>query len=197
MLTVEEKYLPITLSVPEITDAQFAEICERYEHFRVEYTAEGEVLIMPPTDPSTSRQNLEIASQLHVWAARIPHGVATESSGGYVLPNGARYAPDAAWISRERFEKGMCPEFVIELLSPGDRRNRTHAKMLEWIENGAFLGWMIDPRDRTVTVYRPRQEFEVLSGVLEVRGEGPVAGFVLHLGAVWAAESQRRLSKNS
>jgi len=188
MLMVEESYLPLTITVPGITDEQFQELCEQYDNYRVEYSAEGELLVMPPTDPETGMRNTAITAQLWNWARRTASGGVPDSSAGFVLPNGARLSPDAAWISNGRLrQKPTCPEFVVELLSPTDRRNKTHAKMLEWIANGALLGWMIDPRARTVTIFRPGCDPETLTDVSEVAGEGPVEGFVLDLEPVWRA----------
>ena len=79
----------------------------------------------------------------------------------------------------------MCPEFVIELISPYDQLKEIRAKMLEWIANGAQLGWMINPRTESVTIYRPGHEPELRSGITEVTGEGPVEGFVLDLQPIW------------
>ena len=186
MLLVEEAHLPMTISVPGITDAQFQQLCEQYADCQVEYTSEGELLVMPPTDPKTSWRNLWIASQLMAWAMKSGQGLSTESSAGFHLPDGSRLSPDAAWISRERLSRRIaCPEFVIELLSPTDRPNKTRAKMLEWISNGALLGWMIDPRKRTVTIFRPNQEPEFKTNLAELAGEGPVEGFLLDLKPVW------------
>ena len=113
-------------------------------------------------------------------------GAVTDSSTGFRLPNGARRSPDAAWISRDRLGgKPNCPEFVIELLSPSDRLPVAKAKMVEWIANGAGLGWMIDPKAQAVTIYRPGQEAETRTGILRLVGEGPVAGFVLELERIW------------
>ena len=146
---------------------------------------------MPPTDDETSARNSEITAQLSNWRRIVKRGRVTDSSGGWVLPSGARLAPDAAWISTERRRhKPTCPEFVVELLSPFDRRKTIHAKMLEWIANGVELGWMIDPRNKTVAIYRPGHEPEVRTGVSEIAGEGPVAGFVLDLGAVWNPDAE-------
>lgn len=182
---VEEAYLPLTLSAPGLTDAQFEELCQQYADYRVEYTAEGDLVIMPPTDPETSARNSLITYQLTAWALNGP-GMVTESSGGYLLPNGARLAPDAAWISRDRLRRRRsCPQFVIELLSPTDRPRKIRAKMQEWIDNGAELGWMIDPGSKTVTVFRPGREPEDLRGIAKLEGEGPVSGFVLDLRPVW------------
>jgi Uma2 family endonuclease len=185
MVMVEEAYLPVTLSAPNLTDAEFAGLCEQYADFRLEYTADGEVVIMPPTDPETSIRNAAIVSFLRIWAASMGRGVVSESSGGFVLPNHARRAPDAAWMSRDRLRRRLCPEFVIELVSPYDRPKKLHEKMLEWMANGAELAWMIDPERRAVSIYRPGGDVEVRVGVLEVEGEGPVAGFVLDLREIW------------
>ena len=187
MLTVEESYLPLTLSVPGITDAQFQELCERYEHYRVEYTAEGEFLIMPPTDPPTGIRNAEIKAQLRNWARPEGKGSVADSSTGFVLNTGARRSPDSAWISHARLRrKPACPEFVIELLSPSDRRNKLHAKMLEWIAGGVELGWLIDPRTRSVAIYRAgAAEPETRTGISSIAGEGPIAGFTLDLEPIW------------
>ena len=185
VVTVDDAYMPLTLSAPGITDEQFQGLCAHYADYRVEYTAEGDLLVMPPTDPETSSRNLEIGMQLKLWA-RNKDGIATDSSGGFTLPSGARLSPDAAWISRARLrQKPTCPEFVVELLSPTDRWKTIHAKMLEWIASGALLGWMIDSKALAVTIYRPGQEPETVSEVMQVAGEGPVAGFVLDLELVW------------
>lgn len=185
MVTVEETYLPLTLYAPGLTDAQFQEFCELYADYRLEYTAEGELVIMPPTDPETSARNLEIGSQLRTWTRRDGRGIATESSGGFVLPSGARLAPDAAWISRSRLSRRDVPEFVVELLSPTDRVRKADAKMREWTAEGVELAWLIDPRAQSVTVFRPGLEPEVHTGISSMKGEGPIAGFVLELGPVW------------
>ena len=187
LVTVDDAYMPLTLTAPGITDEQFEEFCAKYEDYRVEYTSEGDLLVMPPTDPETSSRNLQIAAQLMMWAlSNNKDGLATESSGGFTLPSGARLSPDASWISRDRLrQKPMCPEFVIELLSPTDRPKTAHRKMEEWIANGALLGWLIDPKKQSVSIYRPGQEPETLTGILQLPGEGPVEGFVLELERIW------------
>ncbi|MFN7923144.1 MAG: Uma2 family endonuclease [Bryobacteraceae bacterium] len=186
MLTIDETYLPITLFVPANTDEQFQALCEQYEDYRIEYTSDGELEIMLPTDPETGARNSSITYQLMRWALADPAGVVTDSSTGFRLPNGARLSPDAAWASRARLlQRLSCPEFVIELLSSSDRLNKARAKMQEWIDNGAELGWLIDPRTHTVTIYRPHREPEPRTGIDRLEGEGPVAGFVLDLAPVW------------
>ncbi len=185
MVTVAEEYMPLTLYVPGMTDGQFQGFCEQYADYRLEYSAEGDLIVMPPTDRRTSKRNSRIVFQLTQCEIAAGMDDVTDSSGGFKLPNGARRSPDAAWSSKERFEFGGCPEFVIELLSPFDRPKLTRAKMHEWIENGAQLGWMIDCAERTVTVFRPGQAPEEMVGVSSIVGEGPVAGFELDLEAIW------------
>jgi Uma2 family endonuclease len=187
MVMVEESNLPVTLFAPELTDEQFREWCERYSDYRLEYTADGELIIMPPTDPETGARNAAITHRLRSWALKAGRGIVTGSDAGFVLPNHARRCPDAAWMSREKLrQRPSCPEFIIELMSPFDRRKVTHQKMLEWIDNGAELAWMIDPAQQSVSIYRPNCEVEVRKEVIEIEGEGPVAGFVLDPREIWS-----------
>ena len=186
VMSVADTYLPMTLSIPDMTDAKFEELCQEYDAYCLEYTAEGELLIMPPTDPETGAQNAIIIFQLTKWSIATGHGIATDSSAGFLLPNGARRSPDASWTSRNRFRRRPgCPEFVIELLSPTDRVKKADQKMREWLSNGVELGWLIDPRTRTVTIYRPDREPEVRKGIMTIVGEGPVEGFTLDLASIW------------
>ena len=169
----------LTLSVPNITDEQFQQFCDQYEDYQLEYTADGNLLIFPCTDPRTDVRNAAIIAQLNVWAHKSKKGVSTGSSGLFHLQNGARRSPDAAWMTMDRLDaRPSCPQFVIELQAEA-------AKMHEWIANGAELAWMIDSRTQTVTIYRPAQEPEVQTGIHQVAGEGPVDGFILSLEQVW------------
>ena len=135
---VEESYMPVTLFVSELTDEAFREWCDQYPDYRQEYSADGELIIMPLTDRETGGRNAAITKRLGIWADLVGRVVVTDSSGGTVLPNHARRTPDAAWISSDGFEVAeTCPEFIIELVSPFNRRKKVYEKMLEWIENGA------------------------------------------------------------
>ena len=185
MVMVEETYMPLTLFVPDLTDERFEEFCKQYSDFHLEYTADSELIIMPPNDPDTGARNAALTQYLRQWAIVDKRGIVTDSSGGFILPNHARRSPDAAWTIRGRFGLRSCPEFVVELLSPSDSRKKTHEKMLEWIVNGAELGWLIDPFHRTVTIYRSNGDVEVRKGILEIAGEGPINGFTLDLREIW------------
>ncbi len=177
------------------TEAQFYEFCRLNDELRIERDAQGEVSIMPPAAWETAAKNLEIAAQLHAWAKTDGTGRAADSSAGYVLPNGAIRYPDASWVSNERLahltvdERSrflpVCPDFVIELRSPTDGLTALHAKMAEYVANGATLGWLIDPANRRVFVYRPGSDAEALDSPTNVSGELELGGFRLTLAEVW------------
>lgn len=186
MMVIEEAVMPATLTIPDLTEERWQEICEEYSDYRIEYTSEGELLIMAPTDMGTGARNSRLNLLVLQWSDAKTNGVVTDSSTSFLLPSGARRSPDVAWMSRGRFgKKPTCPEFVIELMSPSDRRRKIHEKMLEWIANGAELGWMIDPQRRSVTIYRPGQEPETIESPESIRGEGPVDGLTVDLKRVW------------
>jgi Uma2 family endonuclease len=194
-LVIDDAFLPATLTAPPMTDEEFAAFCSEHPDLFFEMTAEGELIVMPPTYFSTGVQNSGITGDLFTWARRDNRGVASDSSTGFVLPNGARRSPDAAWTlksriaqldpdSRSRFLH-LCPDFVIELRSSSDRLGKLREKMREYLANGAQLGWLIDPGQRSVTIYRPDAEPETRTSIQSIVGEGPVTGFVLDLSFVW------------
>jgi Uma2 family endonuclease len=194
-LVIEEAYLPATLTASPMTDEEFVQFCACYPDYAIEMSAEGEIIIMPPSDWLTSARINKISQQLSNWSDAGRRGWVTESSGGFVLPNGARRAPDVAWFpagkpglldrkKRPRFPR-FAPDFVVELRSPDDRLSRVRPKMREWVDNGASLAWLVDPERRVVEIYRPGREPETLDNAATVAGEGPVEGFVLDLRPVW------------
>lgn len=191
-----EKFAGVVLQPANspVTDAEFFALCARYPDYRIETTAEGDILIMPPAHPRTGQRNAAITYQLFAWTEQDGRGEAFDSSAGFFLRNGARRSPDSAWVSRERL-KGLAdeaamwhvtPEFVIELTSASDRVEALRAKMREWTANGVSLGWLIIPETRTVEIYRGDGSSEVMHDASEVQGEGAVAGFVLKLERIWA-----------
>ena len=177
-------------------DDAFWDFCVANPDLRIEREPNGDIVIMPPTGFGTGNRNNNIAVQLGVWAERDGRGEAADSSTEYYLPNGAARSPDASWVLRSRLtaftrdEKEkflhLCPDFVVELMSPSDRLPKAKARMQEWVDNGAQLAWLIHPKKRTVYVYRPGRELEELANIESVAGEGPVAGFVLDLLKIWA-----------
>ena len=179
----------------ELSDDEFFALCQINRDLRFERTAEGDIIIMAPTGAETGTRNADITAQLRNWAKHNGEGVAFDSSTGFKLPNRADRSPDGAWVLRSRLatlsreEKQkflpLCPDFVIELLSPTDRLDSTKAKMDEYIENGSRLGWLIDPESRHVHVYRPNSLVVTMENVSEISADPELPGFVLDLKEIW------------
>lgn len=183
--------LPATFTAPDLTDEQFLALCERFPDATLEYTEEGEIIVMPPTDPLNSARVALVVYQLIGWSKTIGRGVVSGPDGGFRLPTRARRSPDAAWFegypsTSQRFPT-FAPQFVIEVRSPDDRIARLRDKMQRYITAGVLLAWLIDPIERSVTIYRANREPEVLENPLSVSGEGPVEGFVLDLEGIFPA----------
>jgi len=181
-----EDLLPATFTSPELTDEQFLALCELFPDATLEHTEEGEIIVMPPTDPISSSRVAHVARRLGNWAEQTGHGIVCGPDGGFRLPTRARRSPDAAWFenypktTKQRFPV-FAPQFVIEVRSPDDRIARLRDKMQRYIAAGVKLAWLIDPMAQTVTIYRPGRDPEVLANPSSVAGEGPVEGFVLDL----------------
>jgi Uma2 family endonuclease len=150
---------------------------------------------MPPTFSETGGKNFSLAVKFGIWVEKDASSKGFDSSPGFTLPNGAVRSPDLSWIKlerwntltkkqREKFAR-ICPDFVVELRSESDSLPKLKAKMEEYIENGASLGWLIDPLERRVYVYRPEKEIEILENPTEVSGEPFLHGFVLNLKEIW------------
>ena len=181
--------------VINLTDDQLFELCQLNRDWRIEYTAQGELIVMPPTGWETGSQNAEITFQLRRWARDDQTGVASDSSTGFKLPNGATRSPDAAWVRRSRLTGltreqkqkflPLCPDFVIELRSPTDNLRAVLDKMQEYLDNGAQLGWLLDPLTRRVHVYRPQRPPEILEAPAGVSADPLLPGFMLDLRKIW------------
>jgi Uma2 family endonuclease len=182
-------------SVLDLTDEQFFKLCQANRDLRFERTTTGELIIMPPTGGETGNKNARITQQLMNWTDTDGTGIAFDSSTCFKLPNGADRSPDAAWIKLSRWnalteeEKEkfppICPDFVIELLSPSDSLKVAQEKMKEYIDNGVSLGFLINRKSRQLEIYRQGQEVEVLDSPATVSGEDILNGFVLNLGMIW------------
>ncbi len=184
---------PVALIVPDgtrlkTTPADFELLAAANRDLRLELTGSGELIVMAPEGSETGHRNFEISVMLGIWV-RAHGGVGFGSSAGFTLPNGAIRAPDAAWITSQRWqglpatEKSgfarIVPDFVVELRSPSDRIEDCREKMNEYAAVGVRLGWLIDPATRTVMVYRPGQEPRLLENPERVSGEDVLPGFEL------------------
>jgi Uma2 family endonuclease len=187
--------LPSTLAL-HVTPEQFEALSVANRDLRLERTAQGELIVNLPTGGESGKRNFSITGQLARWFEEHEElGEGFDSSTGFRLPNGANRSPDASWVRRERWEaltpqqrKGflpLCPDFVVELRSESDSLTKLQAKMQEYIDNGARLGWLIDPQHRRVEIYRPGVDVEVLENPTELSGEDVLPDFVLNLTRVW------------
>lgn len=178
-----------------LTKEQFALLCQENPDLRFELTAQQELIIMPPTGSETGWRDSRLNLRLAIWAETEGTGLTFGSSTGFTLPNGAIRSPDASWIRQERWNAltkeqrvgfaPICPDFVIELRSPTDRLSELQAKTEEYIDNGARLGWLIDPIDKRVYVSRPGQPVEILDDPMTLSGDPVLPGFVLHVQELW------------
>lgn len=181
--------------VIDLTEDQFFEFCQLNRDVCIERNAKGEVLVMPPTGGATGARNAEITIQLGSWAKQNGTGVAFDSSTGFVLPDRSVRSPDGAWVARWRYDAlteaqkdrflPLCPEFIIELKSPSDYLPSLQQKMEAYIENGAHLGWLIAPEQKTVSIYRPQLPVEVRENLKALSADPTLSGFVLNLSEIW------------
>ena len=177
------------------SDEEFLDFCARHPDARIERESDGEIIIMPPAFTETGGRNASLSYFVMAWARKDRTGRAFESSTGFTLPNRALRSPDASWVSNKRWnelaneEKAgfsrISPDFVVELRSTTDRLSKIQAKMSEYMANGSSLGWLIDPIERKVHIYRPKQEVEILDDPAEISGEDVMPDFILKLKEIW------------
>ncbi|MBD2037979.1 Uma2 family endonuclease [Leptolyngbya sp. FACHB-321] len=197
-LLIQTENSPLTVNLPAIapmTTAQFYEFCLANRDLRIERTASGDVIIMPPAFADTGNRNFNIAAQLWNWTEQDGTGIGFDSSAGFTLPNGATRSPDASWIKLERWQTlteaqkasfaPICPDFVIELRSSSDTLTSLQDKMKEYIANGTVLGFLIDRKNQAVHLYRPQQKPTILHNPETVNGDPELPGFVLQMAKIW------------
>ena len=181
--------------VIDMSREQFLRFCQRNRDLRIERSAEGGIAVMAPTGGETGARSGRLFAAVFRWAEDDGSGVAFDSSTGFELPNGAVRSPDAAWVARARLERlsaedkqgflPLCPDFVIELLSPSESRAVLQRKMEEYRDNGVRLGWLIDPVRRQVAIYRAGVGVENRTGSGVLAGESVLPGFALDVAAIW------------
>lgn len=189
----------IPVHIPEslrVTNEQFLEFVKANPDLRLERTATGELIIMAPTGSEGGNYNAELNVDVGIWNRQYAKGKVFDSSSGFRLPNGAIRSPDVAWVEQSRWDaltpeqrKGfapLCPDFVIELLSETDDLAVLQAKMQEYLDNGCQLGWLINPKARTVVIYRPQRSPEVVEFRTPLSGEAVLPGFQVNLELLFA-----------
>lgn len=178
-----------------LDEDQLLELSGLNRDLRLEMTAEGDLIVMPPAGGESSQRNAEITMQLRLWAKQDGTGATFDSSGGFVLPSGAVRSPDASWVERTRLAAltdeqrrkflPLCPDFVVELRSPSDSLSVLQDKMREYVENGAKLGWLIDPENSKVYVYHRDGSIRELEASETLSGDPILPSFVLDLREIW------------
>ncbi|MDJ0553956.1 MAG: Uma2 family endonuclease [Microcoleaceae cyanobacterium MO_207.B10] len=182
-------------SVVDLTDEQFFQLCQKNKNLKFERNAKGDLIIMSPTGGETSNINAGLNAQLWNWNAQTKLGKIFDSSGGFKLPNGANRSPDASWIIIEKWNSltpeqrtkflPLCPDFLVELMSPSDSLSETQAKMKEYQANGMKLGWLINRKTQKVEIYRAGKDVEILDSPETLSGEDVLPGFVLDMSVIW------------
>ncbi|NER02758.1 MAG: Uma2 family endonuclease [Okeania sp. SIO3C4] len=189
----------IILQMPpdlQMTEEQFFEFCQINRDLRIETNKFGELLIMSPTGYETGNREFNLCVQLGIWSEKNGTGIAFSSSTGFTLSTGAKKSPDASWIKLERWNSlspeqkekfaTICPDFVVELMSPSDSLKTLQAKMTEYMEEpGVKLGWLIDIKQKKVYIYRPEIPTECLENPESVSGEPVLPGFALNMQKIW------------
>jgi Uma2 family endonuclease len=174
---------------------QFYHLCRQNPDLKFERNTNGELIIMPPTGGETGRKNAELIGEFILWNRKTQLGIVFDSSTCFRLPLGSDRSPDVSWIKKERWEQltdkeksqfpPLCPDFVLELLSPRDNLAMTQEKMQEYLDNGAKLGWLINPQSQQAEIYRPQQSVEILQSPTTISGENVLANFELNLSWLW------------
>ena len=182
-------------SIIKLTSEQFYQLCAENPDLKLERNANGELIAMSPTGGETGKHNSRLNLRVGSWNEQTELGEVFDSSTGFTLPNKADRSPDASWVEKSRWEAltpeqrekfiPLCPDFVIELVSPSDSLKKTQDKMQEYIENGCRLGWLINRKKREVEIYRPGRDVEILQSPQTLSGEDVLPGFVLNLAKIW------------
>jgi Uma2 family endonuclease len=197
-LSLPDLDAPATLILdPEnrLSDDDYFEFCMANPDLRIERTAEGEIVIVPPAGGESDNRNVNAIGQLFAWTRRNRQGKSFGPTAQFMLPDGSALSPDCAWVSNERISAltkeqrrkfmPVVPEFVVEVMSPSDRLGAAQRKMQQWMSNGVELAWLIDGDNRCVYIYRKGFEMRLLRDAERIEGEGPVEGFVLDLTGIW------------
>lgn len=174
-----------------LTDEQFYQLCLRNQELQFELTAQRELIVMAPVGGESGNREAGLIADVEIWNRQSKLGYVFSSSTIFKLPKGAKRSPDVAWIEKDRWEAlspeqrrtfpPITPDFVIELRSASDNLETLQAKMQEYLDNGVRLGWLINPQDKQVEIYRIHQSVEVRMLPTELSGEEVLPGFLMSL----------------
>ena len=180
---------------PKITVEHFEQLCQLNPELKLETNHHGELIVMSPTGYETGKNNADLLIQFGIWNRQYKLGIICDSSTGFILPNGAIRSPDLSWIAKERLTRfskkekekflPLTPDFILELMSPGDKLKDTQAKMQEYQDNGVKLGWLINPQQQQVEIYRQNESMEVINKPSTLSGEEFLPNLVIELDFIW------------
>ncbi|PZV19940.1 MAG: Uma2 family endonuclease [Leptolyngbya sp.] len=187
--------LTLTLDpVVQLTREQFYELCKVNHDIRLERSSTGDLILMPPTGWESGKRNADLTTNLNLWNRQAQLGIVFDSSTGFSLPNGADRSLDVAWVEKARIEAlapdpanflPLTPDFVIELRSATDKLATLQHKLAEYRDCGVRLGWLIDPQEKRVEIYRVDRPTEYLSQPEQLSGEEVLPGFILVMAEIW------------
>jgi Uma2 family endonuclease len=189
---------PVLLNVADlklrVTPEEFARLCQLNRDLRLELTKDGELIVMPPTGGETGKRNSKLNARFVVWNEQTGLGEVFDSSTGYDFSafGGRNPSPDVSWIEKSRLEGvdisgfiPVVPDFVIELRSKSDPLKDVQAKMEEYQRVGVRLGWLINPQQQQVEIYRLGRDVDVLQSPVSLSGEDVLPGFTLDLSSIF------------
>jgi Uma2 family endonuclease len=190
-LAMNTIHLNLEPLVQNLTHEQFYELCMANQDIAMERSATGELIIMSPVGGESGEREADYIIDLGNWNRQTKLGKVFSSSTVFKLPNGGDRSPDAAWVKLERWHQltqeqqkkfpPLCPDFVIELRSESDRLPPLQEKMQEYLASGLQLGWLINPQDQTVEIYRPNQDVEILNFPATLSGEDVLPDFKMNI----------------
>ena len=183
----------------EITEEMLRELAEERPDLLFEVSARGDLVVTMAAGDRGAQIGIRSGRQIDEWSELVDDGVTRESSGGYEFetPLGvAKRQPDVSWISSARYEAlapeerrrdywPTVPEFVIEILSPSDRLSQQQEKMDEWLSGGVSVGWLIDPFEQEVYVYRPGAEPRLHRRPSELEVGPELPGLAISFNRIW------------
>ena len=140
-------------------------------------------------EPSAGFEHCGIAARitayLDTYVRRQALGRIVTGEPGFVLfddPPTVR-APDVAFVVRERLPADprgfarLAPDLAVEIVSPSNTVSEIQGKVFDYLDAGTKLVWVVEPRGRTVTVYRSRDQIRILTSKQEIDGGEVLPGF--------------------
>jgi len=154
--------------IVNLTREKFYQLCLANPDVSMERSPKGELITMFPIGGEGGRREAYLIAKVGMWNEQTQLGVVFSSQTIFSLPRGGDRAPDVAWVEKQRWENltqearegfpPLCPDFAIELRSRSDRLQPLQEKMQEYLASGLQLGWLINPNDGQVKIYRSRTE---------------------------------------